>query len=307
MGNLGRLNLLRFLKRCVTDPSSAVRAARVVARNCYGQLYWSVKPGAPLAYQLPTGGTLLLEHKHAFTGCFWPDVDHYEPEVRTFLQHALRPNDTFIDCGANVGYFSVMAGALVGLGGTVVAIEANPRTFKLLERNLRANGFGTPIHCALTSQTGEVELFMPQDWDVYSSLRAEGLATGNPDHSFRVRAQTLDDVISQLKLSRVDVVKIDIEGGELDVLRSAPKLLSDFRPLIITEYGSHTWAGFEVSHGDLKELAQRFKYRLRLFDPQTRQLVSISDDVWHNLYVNVVMIPEERSESTLRNLRSRPH
>ncbi|MBD0326738.1 MAG: FkbM family methyltransferase [Pyrinomonadaceae bacterium] len=307
MGNLGRLNLRRFLKRCVTDPSSAVRAVRIVARDYYGQLYWSVKPDAPLAYQLPTGGTLLLEQHHAFTGCFWPDVDHYEPEVRTFLQDALRPNDTFIDCGANVGYFSVLAGALVGKGGTVVSIEANPITFKLLERNLQTNGFGTPIHCALTSQTGEVELFMPQDWDVFSSLRVEGLATGNPDHSFRVKAQTLDDVVSKLKLARVDVVKIDIEGGELDVLRSAPKLLSDFRPLIITEYGSHTWAGFEVSHGDLKELAQQFKYSLRLFDPQTRKLIPISDDVWQNLYVNVVMIPEERSESSVRNLRSRPH
>lgn len=306
MGTLGRMNLLRFLKRCVTNPSAAVGTARVVARHCYGQLYWSVKPGAPLAYQLPTGGTLLLDHKHAFTGCFWPDVDHYEPDVRSFLQHALRPGDTFIDCGANVGYFSVMAGALVGPGGKVISVEANPGTFKLLERNLRANGFGTPIHCALTSRTGEVELFMPQDWDVYSSLRAEGLATGNADHSFMVRAQTLDDVVVEMALSKVDVVKIDIEGGELDVLRSAPKLLAESRPLIITEYGSHTWAGFDVSHRDLNELARKFKYSLRLFDPQAQKLVSIHDDVWKNLYVNVVMIPDELCELSLENLHARP-
>jgi FkbM family methyltransferase len=301
------MNLLRFLKKCVTDPTAAVRTARVVARDYYGQLYWSVKPGAPLAYQLPTGGTLLLDHKHAFTGCFWPDVDHYEPDVRSFLQHALKPGDTFIDCGANVGYFSVMAGALVGSSGKVVSIEANPRTFKLLERNLEANRFGIPVQCALTSRTGEVELFMPQDWDVYSSLRVEGLAAGNPDHSFMVKAQTLDQVVSTLALSKVDVVKIDIEGGELDVLRSAPKLLTDFRPLIITEYSVNTWTGFDVTHKDLKELARKFKYTLRLFDPHAQKLISISEDVWQHPYVNVVMMPEERSESALENSRSRPH
>jgi len=298
------MNLLRFLKKCMTDPAAAGRTARVVARSYYGQLYWSVKPGTPLAYQLPTGGTLLLDHKHAFTGCFWPDVDHYEPDVRAFLRHALKPGDIFIDCGANVGYFSVMAGALVGKSGRVISIEANPTTFKLLERNLRANDFGTAIHCALTSQGGTVELYMPQDWDVYSSLRANGLVEGKADHSFTVKAQTLDEVVADLSLAKVDVVKIDIEGGEFDVLRSAPKLLAEFRPLIITEYSINTWASFDVTHKDLKALARQFNYTLRLFDPQAQQLISVGEDVWQYPYANIIMLPDERAESSLGNLRA---
>jgi FkbM family methyltransferase len=289
------MNLLRFLKKCVTDTPAAMRSLRVVARDYYGKLYWSLRPGTPLAYHLPTGGTLLLDHKHSFTGCFWPDVDHYEPEVRSFLQYALRPGDTFIDCGANVGYFSIQAGALVGSTGRVVAIEANPRTFKLLERNLQANRFGIPVHCALTSQPGEVELFMPKDWDVFSSLRPEGLVEGQSDHSFKVTARTLDEVIDELKLKKVNVVKIDIEGGELDVLRSAPKLLADFRPSIITEYSINTWNIFGATHQELKELAQRFKYTLLLFDPLAQKLVSLSDEVWQSSYANVVMMPSERA------------
>lgn len=290
------MNLLRFLKRCLTDTPAALRSARVLARTYYGQLYWSLKPGVPLAYHLPTGGMLLLDHKHAFTGCFWPDVERYEPDVRTFLQCALKAGDTFIDCGANVGYFSVQSGALVGKSGKVIAIEANPRTFKLLERNLKANGFGIPLHCALTSQTGEVELFMPQDWDVYSSLRAGGLVEGRADESFKVMARTLDDVVRELALKRVDVVKIDIEGGELDVLRSAPNVLTNFRPLIITEYGINTWASFDATHTDLKELAAKFGYSLRLFDTQSRKLVPVREDVWQGTFANVVMMPLERSE-----------
>jgi FkbM family methyltransferase len=278
-----------------------MKSARLVARSYYGQLYWSLKPNAPLAYHLPTGGTLLLDHKHAFTGCFWPDVEHYEPEVRTFLECVLRPGDTFIDCGANVGYFSVQAGALVGNAGRVVSIEANPRTFKLLERNLRANAFGIPVHCALTSEIGEVELFMPQDWDVYSSLRAGSLVEGRADQSFKVTGRTLDDVVRELALERIDLVKIDIEGGELDVLRSAPNVLRKFRPLIITEYGINTWASFDVTHRDLEKLAREFNYSVRLFDTHSQKLVGVRADVWQRAFVNLVLMPDERLQLPLKN------
>lgn len=296
------MNLIRFLKKCVTDRPAAASSLRVVRRNLYGQVYWSLKPNAPLAYQLPTGGTLLLDPKHAFTGCFWPDVDHYEPDVRAFLNDALNPGDTFIDCGANVGYFSIQAGALVGSGGTVVAIEANPNTFKLLERNLQANNFGIPVQCAVTTQTGEVALYMPSDWDVYSSLSTGGLLKGKDNQSFKVAARTLDDVVSDLALSRVDVVKIDIEGGELDALRSGAHLLSTFRPLVITEYSVDTWSGFEATSQELIELARKFGYTLNLFDLQKRELVPVTDEVWQRAYVNLIMAPEERAGAPLRKL-----
>lgn len=299
------MNPIRFLKKCVTDRRAAARSLRLVARLFYGRAYWSLRPGVPLAYQLPSGGTLLLDQKHPFTFCFWPDVEHYEPDVRSFLECVLRPGDTFIDCGANVGYFSVQAGALVGAGGKVVAIEANPQTFKLLERNLQANRFGISIHCALTSQAGEVELLVPEDGgDVYSSLSGGGLLKGQVCHSFKVEGRTLDDVLGALRLLAVHVVKIDIEGGELDVLRSCPKLLSDFRPLIITEYSVNTWAGFGATHLDLKELAQKFNYSLMLFDTQRQELVPANQDSWQLAYINVVMIPEEQVEPLRQRLRS---
>lgn len=291
------MNLQRFLKKCVTDRPAAARSLRVVARTFYGQLYWSLKPDAPLAYQLPTGGTLLLDHKHAFTGCFWPDVDHYEPDVRAFLNDALKPGDTFIDCGSNVGYFSVQAGAIVGSSGTVVAIEANPRTYKLLERNLQANAVGIPVQCAVTTQSGEVELYMPSDGDVFSSLSTGGLLKGKTNQSFKVAARTLDDVVRDLALERVDVVKIDIEGGELDALHSGAHLLSTFRPLVVTEYSVITWSGFGATAQELIELASEFNYSLNLFDLETRKLVPVTDEVWEMSYVNLIMVPLERGSA----------
>jgi FkbM family methyltransferase len=290
-----KMSVGRFLRKCVTDYPAAVRSAKLVARDYYGRWYWR-RRYEPLAYHLPTGGVLLLEPGHAFTGCFWPDVDRYEPEVCAFLRRVLKPGATFIDCGANVGYFSVQAGDLVGQSGTVVSIEANPDTYKLLDRNLRANNFGTAIHCALTSQGEEVELFVPGSWDVYSSLRAASIVEGVPDHSYKVRARKLDEVVEELGLGRVDLVKIDVEGGELDVLNSATKLLAKFRPFIVMEYGSNTWSAFDATPESLKLLARETGYAINLFHPQEQKLVRATDDVWGQAYINLILTPEERAE-----------
>ena len=140
-----------------------------------------------MVHHLPNGGILLLEPRHSFTYCFYPGVDQYEPDVRAALQYFLKLGNTFIDCGANIGYFSVLANNLVGKAGKVISIEANPVTFSLLEANLKANNFGVPIHCALTNEAGEVELFMPTEGgDVYSSLRKGGLVNGESIQSFKV-------------------------------------------------------------------------------------------------------------------------
>jgi FkbM family methyltransferase len=289
------MNPFRFIKKCLADTPAALKSAKTVARHYYGQLYWAMRPQTPLRYHLPTGGMLLLEPKHAFTGVFWPDVECYEPDVCRFLRYVLKPGGTFIDCGANVGFFSIQAGALVGDGGTVVAIEANPQTYKLLERNLRANNFGLPVHCALTSQTGEVELFVPGTWDVYSSLRADSLVEGVADNSFKVKARTLDEVVEELALPRVDLVKIDIEGGEFDVLRSAPRLLGTLRPFIIMEYGLSTWPAFGVTGEDLKQLAKDFGYTINLFSVQKQRLIPVGDEIWDTNFINLVLAPKERA------------
>ena len=295
------MNVGRFFIKCVTDPPAAIRSAKVVARDYYGRWYWR-RRYEPLAYHLPTGGVLLLERGHSFTGCFWPDVDRYEPEVCAFLRRVLKPGATFIDCGANVGYFSVQAGALVGKDGRVVAIEANPETYKLLERNLKANNFGTAIQCAVTSRGGEVELFVPGSWDVYSSLRADSVVEGLPNHSYKVKGRKLDELVEELALARVDLIKIDVEGGELDVLNSATKLLARFRPFIVMEYGSRTWPAFDATPESLKLLARETGYAINLFHHREQKLVRATDDVWGKPYVNLILTPEERGTDGPRNI-----
>jgi FkbM family methyltransferase len=290
------MNFIRFLKKCVMDRPAAWSSARLVMRSIYGQLHWALRPNVPICYRIPSGGVVLLERSHSFTHAFWPGVDQYEPDVRAALLHFLKPGDTVLDCGANIGYFSVLAGHLVGPRGQVVAIEANPVTQPLLDRNLRLNGFGKIVCCALASSAGELELFVPRAGDVYSSLRTGGLVTGPNIKRFRVHGCTLDDVVSSLGLQRVDLIKIDIEGAELDALRSAQRVMCELRPMILCEYGINTWPAFGACKDDLILMLKKRNYRVGIFDPATKRVNPASESVWTSGYANLVLVPSERDE-----------
>ena len=289
-------NLLRFLKKCLTDPPAALRSSKLVGRSLYGRWYWHRHPDTPLRYRLPTGGVLYLEPGHSFTTCFWPDVDGYEPDVRGVLTSLLKPGSVFIDCGANIGYFSILAAGMVGPSGQVIAIEANPIAYQRLERNLQANRIGTAVHCALAAQGGEVQLFMSVKGDVYSSLHTGGLVTGDSIQSFKVAACTLEEVARKCALSRVDLVKIDVEGAELEVLKSSPGFLTSFKPVIVLEYSTLTWPIFGSTPEALKELSRAYRYALRQYDVRQRKLVAVSEEVWRSPYANLVLVPEETGE-----------
>lgn len=289
------MNPARFLRKCLTDPPAAWRSLKLVGRSLYGSAFWTISPKAPLRWRLSGGGRLWLHPAHSFTHCFWPAVDGYEPDVRTFIESYLRPGQTFIDCGANVGYFSVLAGRLVGQAGRVLAVEANPTTFRLLSDNLRLNSLPEGIHCALTNEPGDVTLHMSRTGgDVYSSLRPEGINRGQDVESFVVPGRTLDDVLLERKVDQADMVKIDIEGAELDVLRSAPRLMEKHRPLIICEYGTNTWPSFGASSEQLLTLLKSRRYAVGVFDAAAKRVVPPEADLWESGYANLILVPEER-------------
>jgi FkbM family methyltransferase len=290
------MNIVRFIKKCVRDRPAAWRSARLVARSIYGRLHWTMRPNVPIRYRIPSGGVLLLDREHSFTQCFWPGVDQYEPDVRAALLHFLKSGDVFLDCGANVGYFSVLAGPLVGRKGRIVAVEANPLTYSLLDRNLRLNGFGQSLCCALASSSGQLDLFVPRAGDVYSSIRIGGLVTGTDVEHFIVPGRTLDEIVSSLRLQRLDLIKIDIEGAELDALRSAQRAMCELRPVIICEYGTNTWPAFGASKGDLLLLLKERNYGAGVFDPTTNLVNPVNDRVWESMYANLVLFPLERAE-----------
>lgn len=167
-----------------------------------------------------------------------------EGDVHDAILGALRPGDVFVDVGANIGYYTVLAARRVQPAGSVVAIEAVPESARQLERNLRANGIeGVRLVQAVASaRSGQVtELRIPRGRFGLASTRRASSGQG----SLRVSAPTvaLDDICRDLSVIRV--MKVDVEGAELDVLRGAEETLRrtervviecDFDALAIKEF-----------------------------------------------------------------------
>ena len=161
-----------------------------------------------------------------------------EPETIALLERVLKPGMVFVDVGAYVGQFTILASRLVSLGGTVHSFEPTPDVFKQLRRNVLSNRCSN-VRCndlAISDTTGHADLFIYPGSHNQNSLR-ELVPSASP--SIRVKVGTLDDYGPFETLQRIDVIKLDVEGNELPVLRGATHLLHRFAPLLVVEISRH--------------------------------------------------------------------
>jgi FkbM family methyltransferase len=154
----------------------------------------------------------------------------YEKGTIQLLKDLLRPGSTFLDIGANIGLLSAIASKRVGETGKVVAVEANPKTVDILRHNLALNDCtNVEIYpLALGSENGTATLY--ENWDVNrggASLLSQGDAEG-----MEVPVRRLDDLLTD---EVIDVLKIDVEGFELEVLKGGLDLLKSQLPVLIIE------------------------------------------------------------------------
>lgn len=202
---------------------------------------------------------------------------------------------TVLDGGANVGFFSLLAGRLAGPQGRVISIEANPVTCELLRENLRRNSLGEPLQIALSSSEKEVELWAPSGWDVYSTLSRNDAIKEKRENSvsFIMQAKSLDALVTELNLSSVDFIKLDIEGAELDVLRSGRETLRRFRPLLTMEYGAKTWANFGASFEEFQQLMTELNYKVWKYNWQYGFPQPLPPETRSAIYTNLLLAPSE--------------
>lgn len=156
----------------------------------------------------------------------------YEPETTSVVRQLLRPGDTVLDVGANVGYYTLLAASLVGPAGKVYAFEPAPCTRQRLIDNIVLNRL-TNVHVkaeAITDQQQTLTLFQgPEDHLGLSSLRPLDATSA----TFEVRADTLDALLPADET--VDFVKIDVEGAEGKVLAGMEPILDRCRPDLVIE------------------------------------------------------------------------
>lgn len=142
-----------------------------------------------------------------------------------------RPGTTFIDVGAHIGSI-IAAVAERDASIRIVAVEAIPQKAERLKRKFP----GVPVHaCAVGDQDGEVSFFINTQQSGYSSLSGAGAGAANGSvQEVRVPIRRLDDLVDH---AGIDVIKIDVEGAELGVLRGSLQLLAASRPVVMFESG----------------------------------------------------------------------
>lgn len=175
-------------------------------------------------------------------GTFWIDPitvfgtalsreGNYEVGMSRVIADYLRTGGTFLDMGANEGFFTVMGAKLCGVEGRVVAVEPQKRLAPIIRENLRLNGLNlnnvTIVNAAVSDKTGleTIHLF-PEINTGASSI------TNSPRYhvsSQTVATRTLTQILDDEKLPHVDLMKVDIEGYEWEMIQGSVEAFSDHR------------------------------------------------------------------------------
>jgi FkbM family methyltransferase len=138
---------------------------------------------------------------------------------------------TALDIGAHHGLYTLLCSKRVGLKGQVIAFEASPRECRRLAKHVRLNScrnVGIEPH-AVGSESGSADLYVVTgscDWG--NSLRAPVVFKST--FKIPVQVSPVDDVLLELGISRVDSIKLDVEGAELSALKGTARLLRGHRP-----------------------------------------------------------------------------
>jgi FkbM family methyltransferase len=156
----------------------------------------------------------------------------WEPNLTAWIQESLKPGDTFVDVGANVGYFSLAAAGFVGPSGKVVAIEAAPRTFKVLTENLKDNNALNirPVNAAVWDREESVTIFTtPDSITGTSTLIPAWAEQWQLEGRTSVTAKPLAALLETEELRNVRLIKIDVEGAEWRVISGMTSVLESGR------------------------------------------------------------------------------
>jgi FkbM family methyltransferase len=228
---IGRYYLVNFLKHFFSLPQESVWI------DIDDQLKIEVNP------RLDKG----VESALFYTGI-------YEAGTLSFIKSHLKKGDVFVDVGANIGLMSMIASNAVGESGKVISIEPNPSTALIFKKNIAANSLSNVllVNKAIGSTPGKALIY--PNWHINRG-GASLIRKGESEEGIEVEVKTLDSVLDEFNLTPT-LIKIDVEGFELEVLKSARKLFNSNRlPTLIIELSSER----ETAGGEVGEIIQFIK------------------------------------------------
>lgn len=190
----------------------------------------------------------------------------FEKDIIPFFEIMLSPGKHVIDIGANMGLYTVLAAKLVGNNGRVLAVEPTPSVFKLLSSNIRRNELENVVlfNGVIASQRNTYLLNMVEGSPEYSSLGSIVHPHAPKEiNKIMVHGETLDNLVTINGLNPF-FIKIDVEGAEGLVLSGADLVLSNNRPIILSELDERLLK--ELNWDSQMVISLLANYQYKIFD-----------------------------------------
>ena len=189
----------------------------------------------------------------------------YESKELAFMSQVLKPESTFIDIGANVGWHSLNAAVLVGQNGAVISFEPFAMNYARIQKNISLNPTLDQIvveKIGIGAKSDSITLHYNSDDD--NAGMASQFVEGNTSEKIQVIAFDQYEKIASLK--RIDMIKLDIEGGELNALHGMQKTLKEFKPILMIEFDPEILSKQTGMQKEMISLLSNLNYKPTYFD-----------------------------------------
>ena len=215
-----------------------------------------------------------------------------EPDVQAALDMLLRPGMIVYDIGANVGFHALSAARRIGPEAKVICFEPLPENAKQIEYNAASNNFTNiqVITTALGSAEGEAA-FWTSKQPTWGKLASVGTKPDKFAKEVKVKIRRLDTVVDELKLPPPVLIKMDVEGAEMDVLEGARHTLERYHPTLLIE-----------AHGTnaaIENFLVAIGYRVGVLGKNE----PVADAYW-NAHIFAVAAEPANAETTFDSLRN---
>jgi len=250
-------------------PLNDNRRLAAIWRVISWQLVSRIIPG-PIALPFVNGTYLLtIRGMHASTGNWYCGLHEYED--MGFVLHILQPGDLFIDVGANIGSYSILAGACEGV--KVIAFEPIPQAFSWLQKNIKINVLENQIkamNIGLAEKKGNINFSSNLDTCNHVISQEE-----NNTSMIKIDVCQLDEILHD---QCPTVIKIDVEGYESQVLNGAKRILNSSTLIAVIIELNGSGKRYGIDDNEIHELLLSKNFEAFKYDPLSRKLVPLFDN-----------------------------
>ncbi len=206
---------------------------------------------------------------HIYCGAF-------EWEEREWLLSELKSDDVFFDIGANIGLFTLLAGERCR---KVVAFEPTDETFSILTGNVKLNnspGNIELIHAAASDKNGTQDIYvLTNGKDAWNSMAVKPEA--GEYRVDNIKTVNVDELIASGSIPTPRVIKIDVEGWELHVLKGLENTIAQHKPVMLIEFTESNLKAAGTSAAELGKYILSKNYELFAYDPRHKKLNRVTD------------------------------